>query len=282
MGKESADLLFKTADFRIYVQNWVSGRPRGEYRRISEALTMHTTLVSQVFNGKKCLTEEQAANLCSHMGLNSLERDYFLKLVQIERAGSSHLKEIYVGHLKQLRKRAQEIKNIVPESKELSEQDQAIFYSSWQYSLIRLLTDLKDFRTAQEISNHLGLSLSRVQEILSFLVSRGLCTHRNGLYTRTNQNTHIEAQSPLSIRHHLNWRTKALAMLETSSGDDLSFTAPVTISKKDVVKVRQILLEAIAEISKVVEDSPSEETIYLGIDWLKIKSNRSAGSSQDR
>jgi uncharacterized protein (TIGR02147 family) len=270
MGKDSTDLLFKTTDFRIYVQNWVSARPRGEYRRISEALTMHTTLVSQVFNGKKCLTEEQAANLCTHMGLNSLERDYFLKLVQIERAGSSHLKEIFVGHLKQIRKQAQEIKNLVPESKELSEQDRAIFYSSWQYSLIRLLTDLKGFRTAEEISNHLDLSLSRVQEILSFLVSRGLCTYRNGLYSRTSQNTHIEAQSPLSIRHHQNWRTKALAMLEASSIDDLSFTAPVTIAKKDIVKVREILLEAISDISKVIDASPSEETVYLGIDWLKI------------
>lgn len=60
-------------------------------------------------------------------------------------------------------------------------------------------------------------------------------------------------------------------MLEASSIDDLSFTAPVTIAKKDIVKVREILLEAISEISKVVDASPSEETVYLGIDWLKIQ-----------
>jgi uncharacterized protein (TIGR02147 family) len=270
MSKDSTTLLFKTTDFRTYVQTWARARPRGEYRRISEALAMHTTLVSQVFNGKKCLTEEQAANLCSYMGLNSLERDYFLKLVQIERAGSSHLKDIFVSHLKQIRKQAQEIKNRVPESKELSEQDRALFYSSWQYSLIRLLTTLKGLQTAEEISRHLDLSLSRVQEVLSFLVSRGLCTYRDGLYSRTNQNTHVESHSALSVRHHQNWRTKALAMLETSSIENLSFTAPVTIAKKDVAKVKEILLETISQISKVVEDSPSEEVVYLGIDWLKI------------
>lgn len=270
MGKDSAALLFNTDDFRTYVKAWAKGRPRGEYRRISEALSMHTTLVSQVFNGKKCLTEEQAANLCSYMGLSSLERDYFLKLVQIERAGSSHLKDIFLEHLKLIKKQAQEIRNRVPESKELSEQDRALFYSSWQYSLIRLLTDLEGLQTAEEISRRLDLSLSRVQEILTFLASRGLCNYRNGRYYRTNQNTHVEANSQLSIRHHQNWRTKSLAMLENSSIENLSFTAPVSIAKKDVAKVKEILLETISQISKVVEESPSEEVVYLGIDWLKI------------
>ena len=70
-------------DFRPYLRAWARAKGRGEFRKISMALKMHTTLVRQVLNGRKCLTEEQASRLCGYMGLNSLETDYFLKLVQI-------------------------------------------------------------------------------------------------------------------------------------------------------------------------------------------------------
>ena len=79
MSQETAFPIFGVDDYRIYVRAWVKAQGRGEYRKISQALRMHTTLVSQVFAGKKCLTEEQASLLCQHMGLNPLESDCFLK-----------------------------------------------------------------------------------------------------------------------------------------------------------------------------------------------------------
>lgn len=270
MSKHSSNTIFSMTDFRAYIQTWAHAKGRGEYRRISESLSMHTTLVSQVLNGKKCLTEEQASRLCGYMRLNPLETDYFLKLVQIERAGSEQLKIIYNRHLKQIRNLAKKISNRVPESKELTEQDRAMFYSSWHYSMIRLLTMTKGKQTAEEISIYLELPISRVQEILSFLVSRGLCHVINGRYVRTDQNTHVEARSALAVRHHQNWRTKSLELHEKMRADDLAFTAPISMAKKDIPKIRKILLDAISEISNVVETSPSEEILYLGIDWIKM------------
>lgn len=268
MSKQQTEPLFAMSDYRFYVRIWAQSRGRGEFRRIAISIGMHTTLVSQVFSGKKRLTEEQASNLCAYMGLNSLEADYFLKLVQLERAGTERLKNTYRRHLQQIRNQASEIRSRVPESKELGEQDRAIFYSSWQYSLIRLLTSVEQYQTPEKISRHLKISLSRVQEILGFLTSRGLCVVKNGRYNRTSQNTHIEAQSPLAIRHHQNWRTKCLEMQEHLSTNDLVFTAPVSLSKGDFDKVRGVFLNAISEISKIVENSPPEDVAYLGIDWI--------------
>lgn len=270
MSKQSSGTIFTMSDFRAYMEAWARAKGRGEFRRISVALNMHTTLVSQVLNGKKCLTEEQASKLCDYMRLNPLETDYFLKLVQIERAGTEQLKNIYNRHLKQIRNQANEISNRVPESKELTEQDRAMFYSSWHYSMIRLLTMIKGKQTAEEISVYLELPISRVQEILNFLVTRGLCNFVNGRYVRTEQNTHVEARSALAIRHHQNWRSKSLELHEKMRSDDLAFTAPISIAKKDIPKIRKILLDTISEISNVVEASASEEVLYLGIDWIKM------------
>lgn len=270
MSKQSNDSLFAMTDFRDYIRIWTQANGRGSYRRIAIALSMHTTLVSQIINGRKCFTEEQAATLCSYMGLNQLETDYFLKMVQIERAGNPSLKAIHTRQLQQLKKQANEIKSRVPESQDLTEQDRALFYSSWQYSLVRLLTGIDSYQRANDIAKFLGMSISRVQEILDFLSTRGLCKVSGSRHIRTQKNTHVESGSALAIRHHQNWRSKSLTLLEQMTSEDLAFTAPISIAKKDLQKVRSILLESISNIAKIVEDSPSEEVAYLGIDWIKM------------
>jgi uncharacterized protein (TIGR02147 family) len=271
MSKQKKDSLFMMDDYREYVRSWVKAKGRGEFRRIAQSVKMHTTLVSQVFRGYKCLTEEQASRLCSHMSLTPLETDYLLTLVQIERAGTEDLKAIYQRHLMQIRKQTTELRNRVPDSKVLKESDRAIFYSSWQYSAIRLLTEIEDYQSPDKIASHLDLSISRVKEILTFLVSRGLCSVLpDGRYTRTGKNTHVEAGSPLAIRHHQNWRAKALDFQERMTANDLAFTAPVSLSHKDAPKIRALLADTISEIAKIVENSPAERVVYLGIDWMKM------------
>jgi uncharacterized protein (TIGR02147 family) len=252
------------------VQTWVKARGRGEFRKISEALGVHSTLTSQIFSGRKCLTEEQAAKLCAYMGLNSLETDYFLKLVQIERAGTEQLKAVLQRQLKQIHSQALEVKSRVPASEKLSEQDRAIFYSSWQYATVRLLTSIPRFQSKEKIAQHLKLSVSRVQEILDFLSSRGLCKEDHGKYQRTEKNTHVEFRSQFSVRHHQNWRAKSTQLQEQVTASDLVFTAPISLAAKDIPEVRKILLEAISEIAKIVDHSPCEEMAYLGIDWIQF------------
>jgi uncharacterized protein (TIGR02147 family) len=193
--------LYSMDDFRLYVHGWAKAQGRGEFRRISLALSMHTTLVSQVFSGRKCLSEEQATVLCAYMGLSTIETDYFLTLVLLERAGSEGLKTIFRRHLRQIRDQVREVRSRIPDSKKMSKRESAIFYSSWQYGVVRLLTSIEGFQTVGEIASYLGVSISRATEILEFLTSQRLCERNGNKYIRTAQNTHIEARSPLSIRH---------------------------------------------------------------------------------
>lgn len=262
--------IFELDDYRTYMRTWATARGRGEFRKMAQALGIHSTLVSQILNGHKNLTEDQASRLCSYMGLNHLETDYLLKLVQIERAGTVQLKEVYHRHLTELKDSAAQVKNRVPQATKLSDQDRALFYSSWQYSYIRLLTSIEKYQTPAAIALRLNITVSRVQEVLDFLTAKGLCKESQGRYLRTEKNTHIEARSPLAVRHHQNWRAKSIALMEQIQATDLAFTAPVALAKKDLPKVRSILLDTIAEISGLIEKSPSEEVAYLGIDWIKI------------
>jgi hypothetical protein len=55
------------------------------------------------------------------------------------------------------------------------------------------------------------------------------------------------------------------------SDAELAFTAPLSISAKDFGKVREILLNAIEQSSKVVEGSEPEKVACLNIDFLEVR-----------
>ncbi len=264
--------LFSATDYRPFVHQWASARPRGEFSKIALALRIHTTLLSQVLSGRKSFTEEQAARLCGYLRLNALETDYFLKLVQLDRAGDEELRRIYQRNLLTLRAQAQEAQSRVPAAKKLTHADRAIYYSSWQYSCVRLLTSIEEYRTVTAIAAYLQLPEDRVREILRFLEQRGLCVESStGKFQRTDVNTHVEAGSPLAIRHHQNWRMHVQTLQERMTASDLCFTAPVSISRKDFERVRAKILDLISDAAKTIDASPAKELVYFGVDWIRIK-----------
>jgi uncharacterized protein (TIGR02147 family) len=272
--KKTPTALFESTDYRIYVRERLAALPnggRGEYRKIAKHLKMHTTLVSQVFTGRKNLTSEQGQLLCDHLGLSSLESEYFLRLVDLHRAGTASLRSFLQKQLEKIKRQSLLVTNRIPTATELSSSEKAIFYSSWHYSAIRLLTDIPGFQDVSSIASRLGLSLARTSEILDFLVHHGLCRRQREKFILGPNNTHLSAESALVFRHHHNWRQRVLAHAEELAPHELMFTGPLTVSQENMTHIRNRLLELIGEISKTVKKSSSEQLAYLGIDWLEIQ-----------
>ena len=81
--------------------------------------------------------------------------------------------------------------------------------------------------------------------------------------------THLESQSPWVISHDINWRLRSVELMRWRQDDSLRYTAPMTLSAKDARKVREMIVQFLEKIDKVVEDSPSEELHCLTIDWFR-------------
>src|ERR1039457_3217815 len=83
--------LFEFDNYKEFVRKKLRGttnKGHGQYSRIAEHLSIHTSMVSQVFGGEKHLTFEQACGICNYFGFTELETDYFIALVQLDRAGT--------------------------------------------------------------------------------------------------------------------------------------------------------------------------------------------------
>jgi hypothetical protein len=81
---------------------------------------------------------------------------------------------------------------------------------------------------------------------------------------------HLESSSPNIPRHHQNWRTRAFLRYEELGANDAAYTAPITLSKKDALEMRERVLKFISETLKLGKDSPSEELYCLCMDWFRV------------
>jgi uncharacterized protein (TIGR02147 family) len=268
--------LIDYEDYKKYTADRVTSMPgggRGEWLRIAEALKVHTSLISQIFRGTKNLTPEQAQALTEHFGLGELESEYYLLLVQAERAGNRKLRQIYQRRMQGIQEESRDLRERFKSSKILSDSDQAVFYSRWSYSGVRLAASLPGQGSPEQLASDCGLSREQVNRILDFLLQRGLLTRTNqGRYELGTRQIHVPADSPWVIQHHRNWRLKTIERLERSpriEEPELVFTSPLTIAAADMSKVRALILQFIEDLKTIVSKTEPDSLACLNIDWVK-------------
>lgn len=260
-------------NYKEFVRTQVKAMPkkgRGQFLKMAQHLRVQPTLISQIFRGQKNLTVEQACDLCEFLGLNELETEFFLALVELERAGSENLRKAYRRRVGSLKRQALQLANRMPKSIELTEENKAVFYSNWYYSGIRMLTSISKFQNADSIAEHLGLQKVVVNQVLDFLVGCGLCVEEEGHVRIGPQRTYLSAHSPLITRHHVNWRLKAIEHLQNITDHELAFTSPLSISFKDGHIVRAAIVELIEKVGEIVEKTEPEKAACLTIDWFDL------------
>jgi uncharacterized protein (TIGR02147 family) len=267
--------LFTFSDYRAFLKATIKTLPRngrGELSKISRHLNVNSTLISQIMAGSRDFTTEQAYELCLYFGLSDLETEYFNLLVAIEKAGTQKLKEFLRKRLATMRAESLKLSRRVDHEKKLSQEDMTTFYSSWRYSAIRLYcsTSTKG-KNIEEIAEKFLLTKARAVQYLRFLTKTGLCTEAHGRYQMGVQRTFVEQGSPHLLKHHSNWRLKALQKSEAIEEDELMFTGPMSLSREDFRQIREEISKFLSGVSKRVKDSAAEEIACLNIDFFHIE-----------
>jgi uncharacterized protein (TIGR02147 family) len=263
--------IFNSSDYRKIVKNWIEKRPskgRGENLKMSQFLSIPASVFSQTLAGSRDLSPDHAFRLADYMGLLPLEKEYFITLVQIEKAAHHEYKKFLKTKLAQLKDQSTNLSKRVSHEKSLSPEDQQEFYSSWIYSGIRLRCSIGKGASQDDILNDFKISKNELTKILDFLLRTGLVIQEKSLYKMGPQRTFVGRESPMVTRHHLNWRIKSLEKAPRLSESELMFTGPLTCSDADYELIREKLANVIKEISEIVKDSPAEKLAYFGVDFF--------------
>ncbi len=265
--------IFEFDCYKAFVTQRIQAMPsegRGQYKRLAEHINVHTSFISQVFRGDKHLTLEQGYLLADSFGLDEEETDYLLTCIVRDRAGTQAMRRFYDRKLKAMRSKWERPSSRVKPQATLQEEDKSEFYSQWYVSAIRLLTSIEKYQSPEAVGAQLNLSPRLVGEVVRFLLSRGLCELKDGRLVMKVARTHVPADSPHVLRHHLNWRVKALECLPRQKEPFISFTCPFTAGEADRQKLRRLTSQFIGEFSRIVDESPAEELSCLNLDWFKV------------
>jgi uncharacterized protein (TIGR02147 family) len=273
VNKSEKSSIFGGLESRAWIRTHLKSLPnqgRGQLTRLAAHLRVNTTLVSQVMSGSRHFSDEQALEVAEFFGLIGVEQEYFVLLIQQEKAGSAKLRTYIADKLKDLKATALELKNRVQMERSLTDEERTRFYSSWLYSAVRLYCSLGEGKTLEEVCNKFGLERIRAQEIVQFLVGTGLCVQAKGLYKLGTQSTFIEQSSPHYLKHLTNWRLKAVEAADQSKPENFLVTAPMSLSEADFEHVREKLLKTLKETLATVKDSREETLACLNIDFFRV------------
>lgn len=267
--------IFEFDDTKSYLKAHLRKLPKqghGEASKIARHLSVSSTFISQVLSGERHLTPEHAHALANYLGLSLLENDFLFWLVQLDRAGTADLKTHVREKLRALKEQAIQLVNRVEAKKILSDEEKSIFYSSPLYSAVHLYasTHAKG-RTFEEIIERFEIPRARANEIVRFLREANLLTEHDGRYQMGVQSTHVPQGSPHLLKHHANWRIKAIQTSETLSERELMYTSQVSLSEKDFERLREEMAKLIKSFLDTVHASPAEEIACFNLDWFWIR-----------
>lgn len=265
--------VFEVSDYKAFIRDWVETRPsggRGQYRQMASSLGVSTTLVSQVVNGDKHFSMENAADLAEFMALGDRESEHFLLLVEHARAGTHRYRERIQKRIDKARRAAQQLSERLEKDRALTDHESAIYYSNWTYTAITHLIACEPLLTVDDIAERLHVPRPAVAKTFSFLVESGLLVAKDGGGHDVGPKlTHIGADSPLVVKHHQNWRLKGMNQMVSKADNDLFYTAPMSLSLETANQIRAELPAFIEKIIKWVGPSPSETVRCLNIDWFE-------------
>jgi len=267
-------MIFQFKDYRIYLESTLkNGLKKGTGPRsaLSKAIGIHSSLLTRILKGENNLTLDQAWKCAEYYQLSTLETEYFLTLVDLEKVVEPHLKNFFQKKLLQIKNQYESPRNNSNTKTENTKDiEKSTFYSYWFYSAIRLLTSIPNYQNATSIAKYLNLKNELVEQVLEFLVDTGLCKKEGTKYLMNKNQTWLTPDSPHLFRHYLNWRMKALNDLHQKTLYSARGTLVMALSEDALLEAQKKTRIFIEEIRQLALHSPSEKLAYFNVDLLDI------------
>jgi len=266
--------VFNFSDYKSYLSYVESRRKsfeRGFRTKLASSIGCQSGFISNVLNGDAHFSSEQITGISRFLNLKPAEQKYLYTLLQYARAGTPALKSFIQNELDLLLDEYLNIKKRVGDSKALSESDQAVYYSSWHYTAVHLLTTIPGYKTPQSIAEGLGLAEAAVKKILLFLVQTGILVEKkNGELEAGNVLIHLNRESPHIRQHHTNWRIAAIQSLANDHQSDLHYSTISTLAKNDAEKLKAEMVRLIENYVETVKPSKEEEMVGFNLDFFRL------------
>lgn len=242
-------------------------RPRGAIKKLADQLHCHPTFLAQVLNEKANLSMEQALTVAQFYEFSREELEYFLLVLQLNRAGTKELRVFLKEQINKLRELHRDLQP--RDQKPLSSLGnfEAEYFSHWLYQMIHGMTQITRWQKSIAIAKALNLAEMEIKFILARLEVMGLVKQEKGQWKCLQDSMHLAKDSPFIRSLHSTWKTKILSDFQSSSNiEGTHFSGILAVSESDYQKIREQLVKFLNNLRKTAENSEPQNVYLLSID----------------
>jgi uncharacterized protein (TIGR02147 family) len=269
--------IFSYLEVSKLLKDFIKSQPhngRGTVKKIAEQLGVASPHVSQFLSGAKIVTVDQAYQIGRLFSWSEFEMEYWLTLVEFERANFHEAKKYFRKKLEKTRQESLNISKALGSTIELSDHDKGIFYSSWVFSAVRLFCSIGNEVTIHKIYQSFPeFKPIELIEVVEFLLQHQLIMKKGIYFDIGTQRTFVPKGSPFLKQHICNWRLRAIERTNFITDDELMYTAPMSISEAGFKKIRRDLQDYIKNISEnFASYGDAEKVVCLNLDFFNVQS----------
>lgn len=270
-----AKFIFEFQSYKEYLRQKIESEPnkgRGVRSKLAYFLKTQPTFISQVLEGEAHFNLEHGEKISRYFSHTEEEAHFLFLLIGHARSGTVELREYYQKQMRSEITKRLAIKNrLEAEEQPLSLAEQMQYYSSWHYGAFRVATTIPTLQSREALAQYFHLPSARVNEVIEFLLSRGLLNENtNKRLITTKNHVHLGHDSGLIAKFHSNWRLRSLSALESVRSTDIHFSSALTMSEEDQRKLQSIIVDFIADLQKRVRDSKEERLVSFCLDYFEL------------
>lgn len=267
------DYIFSFEGYKEYLGAacGAKGTRKGVRSAMAMAAPCNTGYITQVLNGDRHFSLEQAQNISKFLNHTKDEEHFFLLLLQRDRAGTLILRQYFEDQLIALQEKRLVIRERLGKTHELTQAQQSKYYSSWIYAATNVALSIPELQDRDLLAKKLGLTTEKLIDVLDFLISVGLAVEKDGKLVSGPAHIHLGADSDLITRHHANWRLQAMKAIDNFNQQNMHYSAVVSLSAKDFKEIKDKLISTVQALTITISTSREEKLCVLNLDWFEMK-----------
>lgn len=258
--------IFEYSEYKVYLRELIESRNmRGFHTKLASACRCKTSYLSQVLAKPDVhLTADHVMGAARFLEMSQGESEFFLNLLHIDRSASRELADFYRRKNDRILEENRSVrKRLNIELEEMSEEHGYLYYSSWIYSAIHILTTIPKYESAITIAKRLRISIDQCLDVLNKLQIMGLVEGRDSKWKPCNQT--IYSSDQLSLIHHRNWLLYQASKMPQPTRDVFFYTDVVSMSRDDFTRIKSQLHGWIQKFRATVKQSDAEEIFLLQV-----------------
>ncbi len=253
--------VFFYKNYSTFIKDWIEQHSStfGLLSQMAKAIECQNSHLTRVLKEEVHFTMDQAFRLSNFLQMTENESTFFLKIVEYERSGDRKFRERLKREMDQLKKDQENLSKRFDDKIIQSKEFESLYYSSWIWSAIHVITDIPVYQTSEAIAKRLCLEEKEVRSVLEKLETFGLVKRKAHQWIFSSGVIHLPKTSSMNSVQHGNWRSQAVLRSQSSENDDIHYSTVQAVSFEDRDKIKHLLFETIEHYRKIANPSTPEE-----------------------